>query len=61
MMRYRTPPTSGGKGNRMIKAICTALWNISEWAGASLGPLAPWIFGVMIGRMPHKVKGDGYD
>ena len=37
----------------MIKAICRFLWK-TEWI--PLGPLAPYILGGMIGRMPHRVK-----
>ena len=26
------------------------------WDGPKLGPLAPWVFGLAIGRWPHKVE-----
>lgn len=30
------------------------LWLV--WDGPYLGPLAPWLFGLAIGRRPHEVK-----
>lgn len=36
----------------MIGKICSWLWN----SNISLGRLAPYVLGGMIGRWPHKVK-----
>lgn len=32
------------------------LWLVCD-SGVRLGPLAPWVFGLGIGRMPRKVDG----
>ena len=39
-----------------MRTLCYWLWNASEYLGIGLGRLAPWVFGGMIGRWPHKVK-----
>jgi hypothetical protein len=37
-----------------MKVLCRTIWSISEKFNISLGRLAPWVFGGMIGRWPHK-------
>ena len=39
-----------------MKTICKIIWVTCESLHISLGKLAPYIFGGMIGRFPHKVK-----
>ena len=40
----------------MIKMMATGLWEFSEWTGIPLGPFAPYVFGLMIGCWPHRVR-----
>jgi len=41
---------------KMIKLICTIVWEISELLNLSLGRFAPYVFGGKIGRFPKKIK-----
>ena len=36
------------------KVICTFIWEFAEFFNISLGKLAPWIFGKMIGAKGMK-------
>lgn len=40
----------------MRRRIAGFVWNASEWSGIGLGPLAPHVFGWMIGSKPEKVQ-----
>jgi len=37
-----------------MKIIGYLIWNTAELFNISLGKFAPYIFGIMIGRFPHK-------
>lgn len=37
----------------MVQRFCLWLVFDSPW---TLGPLAPWVFGIGVGAWPHKVK-----
>lgn len=39
-----------------MRSVARFIWNNSERHGISLGRLAPYVFGAMIGRMPKKMK-----
>ncbi len=39
----------------MIKAIARWVW-LNEWI--PLGPLSPYVLGLMLGSMPHRVEED---
>lgn len=39
-----------------MKFLATIIWRLAEVTDVSLGRAAPWIFGAMIGRRPHKIK-----
>lgn len=36
--------------------VCAWIWDFSEYWDIPLGRLAPWVFGGMIGRWPHREK-----
>ena len=40
----------------MIKIICSFIWDMAELLHIPLGKFAPYVFGGMIGGMPHRVK-----
>ena len=48
------------KGNRPVPSplqiIAFVIWVVAEKLDISLGCLAPYIFGLMIGHWPRKVK-----
>lgn len=37
-----------------MRMIFRSVWNFCERFNVDPGPMAPWVFGGMIGRMPHK-------
>jgi hypothetical protein len=39
---------------KILQKIASLIWNFHELLGISLGKLAPYIFGLMIGRKPQK-------
>lgn len=39
-----------------MRWIASQIWNFSERYNVPLGRLAPWIFGMMIGKIPYKKK-----
>jgi hypothetical protein len=39
-----------------MQTFCRLLWCYCEDRNISLGRFAPWVFGGMLGRRPHKVK-----
>lgn len=39
-----------------MKIIARMVWDLAEYFNISLGRFAPYVFGAMIGRMPHRVK-----
>lgn len=43
-------------GDGVVRRICSLIWDFAESRKINLGPLAPWIFGGMIGRRPRRVK-----
>jgi hypothetical protein len=39
-----------------VRFICRIIWEVTEFTGIGLGKFAPWVFGGMIGRLPHKIE-----
>lgn len=37
-----------------MSRLCAWIWDFSEYWEIPLGPLAPWVFGGMIGRWPRR-------
>lgn len=42
--------------NKLIRFLATEIWLTSEWLRIPLGPAAPYIFGLMMGSRPKKIK-----
>lgn len=40
----------------IIEFIGVSIWNLSEYFHIGLGFLAPYVFGMCIGRLPHRIK-----
>jgi len=43
-------------GEKPMQWLGYIIWHTNEYFGISLGRLAPYVFGMIIGRRPHKVK-----
>jgi hypothetical protein len=39
---------------KISQSIASIIWNFCEYREISLGKLAPYVVGLMIGRKPHK-------
>lgn len=39
-----------------MKYIAKIIWDLAEYTGIGLGRFAPYVFGMMIGAKPVKVK-----
>ena len=42
--------------NKIIKWLAFQIWELSELLHIGLGNLAPYVFGIMIGGKPIKIK-----
>lgn len=56
-LRMAQPVFPSIKSAKKIPQIaCGFIWDTTEKYGIPLGPLAPYIFGMAIGRKPHRVR-----